>query len=198
MAAPDRRDGDRRGQEGGESRAAPAAARDVRIGPAANARGGGVDRRRNHSGCRPFRRAGSQRRVLLHTVSNCDAASTATPPHRPAGACRSPWHRLAGRDEEKADSPRLHRFGRRPGDGADLSSRENRGPGLDWHGRCTSFRDVGRPHRPAPHFQGGASDFLRACGRLAPDPHSHGRMLLPGPRPHFFMRLCMLHRHFST
>jgi len=65
----------------------------------------------------------------------------------------------------------------------------------DWHARCNLRRDVGRPHRPTPHFQGGASDFLRACGRLAPDPHSHGRMLLPGPRPHFF---CFVDRFPGT
>ena len=35
-------------------------------------------------------------------------------------------------------------------------------------------------------LQGGASDFLLAVRSLAPDPHVHGRTLLPSQRPHFF------------
>ena len=65
-----------------------------------------------------------------------------------------------------------------------------------WHAGCSlSMRRT--THRPdaesgsalaSPHNlpQGGAFGFLRPCGRLAPDSHVHGRMLLPGQRPHLF------------
>jgi hypothetical protein len=32
-------------------------------------------------------------------------------------------------------------------------------------------------------LEGGVFDLIRACGRLAPDPHSHGRTHLPDRRP---------------
>ena len=45
-------------------------------------------------------------------------------------------------------------------------------------------------HCPKTHsLQGGASDFLPAVRSLAPDPHVHGRTLLPSQWPHFFLLL---------
>lgn len=41
-------------------------------------------------------------------------------------------------------------------------------------------------HVLQPTLKAGVFDLFRACGRLAPDPHSHGRMLLPGRRPRLY------------
>ena len=54
-----------------------------------------------------------------------------------------------------------------------------------WHGRCFSNGDEefrSSSDTRSVH-QGWGLRLLRACGRLAPDPHSHGRTLLPGRRP---------------
>ena len=57
-----------------------------------------------------------------------------------------------------------------------------------WYATCIlpvpggeEFRSS-KPNHPFP-CEGGVFDLIRACGRLAPDPHSHGRMLLPDRRP---------------
>jgi hypothetical protein len=57
-------------------------------------------------------------------------------------------------------------------------------PGLARQMLCSPVPGNSGPRQtPSPYTKAGVSDFIRACGRLAPDPHSHGRTLLPGRRP---------------
>ena len=58
--------------------------------------------------------------------------------------------------------------------------------GRVWHASCTALLSAGNSgprQTPGPYTKAGVSDFIRACGRLAPDPHAHGRTLLSGRRP---------------